>query len=194
MNPGKIVDPPKMDDRSLFRFKPGYRPSRLETALTGPIGAVSPARSRCATTTAPAGNPCRRDVPVLPGDRGRAAPDPRARQLPAPGPVGPAWRRTRSPPTPCRHHGALRRLQGLQAGMPDRRRHGADEDREVAQQYTSGTGCGSGPLIAYSAALCADGVTYGRCDELARHHSRPREIVRSRVGLFGKAHAAEVAP
>ena len=25
MNPGKIVDPPKMDDRSLFRFKPDYR-------------------------------------------------------------------------------------------------------------------------------------------------------------------------
>lgn len=25
MNPGKIVDPPKMDDRSLFRFKPGYK-------------------------------------------------------------------------------------------------------------------------------------------------------------------------
>jgi FAD/FMN-containing dehydrogenase/Fe-S oxidoreductase len=24
MNPGKIVNPPKMDDRSLFRFKPGY--------------------------------------------------------------------------------------------------------------------------------------------------------------------------
>ena len=25
MNPGKIVNPPKMDDKSLFRFKPGYR-------------------------------------------------------------------------------------------------------------------------------------------------------------------------
>ena len=24
MNPGKIVDPPRMDDRKLFRFKPGY--------------------------------------------------------------------------------------------------------------------------------------------------------------------------
>ena len=27
MNPGKIVNPPKMDDPSLFRFKPGYRTS-----------------------------------------------------------------------------------------------------------------------------------------------------------------------
>ncbi|MBO6518663.1 MAG: FAD-binding protein [Rhodospirillales bacterium] len=32
-NPGKIVDPPKMDDRSLFRFKPGYQPIEIETAM-----------------------------------------------------------------------------------------------------------------------------------------------------------------
>jgi FAD/FMN-containing dehydrogenase/Fe-S oxidoreductase len=32
-NPGKIVDPPKMDDRSLFRFKPGYRTEKIATAL-----------------------------------------------------------------------------------------------------------------------------------------------------------------
>ncbi len=33
MNPGKIVDPPKMDDRTLFRFKPGYNVPPMETAL-----------------------------------------------------------------------------------------------------------------------------------------------------------------
>src|ERR1051326_8250806 len=33
LNPGKIVDPPKMDDRSLFRFSPGYRVDGLKTAL-----------------------------------------------------------------------------------------------------------------------------------------------------------------
>ena len=32
-NPGKIVRPPRMDDRTLFRFKPGYAPAPLETAL-----------------------------------------------------------------------------------------------------------------------------------------------------------------
>jgi FAD/FMN-containing dehydrogenase len=32
-NPGKIVRAPKMDDRSLFRFKPDYRTEPLETAL-----------------------------------------------------------------------------------------------------------------------------------------------------------------
>ncbi len=33
MNPGKIVRPMKMDDRSLFRFRPGYRSEQTETAL-----------------------------------------------------------------------------------------------------------------------------------------------------------------
>ena len=33
MNPGKIVDPPKMDTRELFRFKPGYETGVPSTAL-----------------------------------------------------------------------------------------------------------------------------------------------------------------
>lgn len=33
LNPGKIVDPPKMDDRSLFRYPPDYRVGELKTAL-----------------------------------------------------------------------------------------------------------------------------------------------------------------
>jgi Fe-S oxidoreductase len=33
LNPGKIVDAPKMDDRSLFRYAPDYRITKLKTAL-----------------------------------------------------------------------------------------------------------------------------------------------------------------
>src|SRR2546427_9904304 len=33
MNPGKIVDPPKMDDAALFRFPPGYRTAVPSTVL-----------------------------------------------------------------------------------------------------------------------------------------------------------------
>ena len=33
MNPGKIVDPPKMDDARLFRFPPNYKVPELKTAL-----------------------------------------------------------------------------------------------------------------------------------------------------------------
>ncbi|HEY6001947.1 MAG TPA: FAD-linked oxidase C-terminal domain-containing protein [Anaeromyxobacter sp.] len=45
LNPGKIIDPSRMDDRTLFRFKPGYAPLRIDTALDwsawgGFLGAV----------------------------------------------------------------------------------------------------------------------------------------------------------
>ena len=58
-NPGKIVRAPKFDDRTLFRYGPDYRGERdQDRSSTGrPIrapAAVSRARSRCATTTAPA--------------------------------------------------------------------------------------------------------------------------------------------
>ncbi|MGH7116126.1 MAG: FAD-binding and (Fe-S)-binding domain-containing protein [Stellaceae bacterium] len=33
LNPGKIVRPPRMDDRSLFRYRPDYRPLPMATAL-----------------------------------------------------------------------------------------------------------------------------------------------------------------
>lgn len=33
LNPGKIVHSTKMDDRNLFRFKPGYQPIQLDTGL-----------------------------------------------------------------------------------------------------------------------------------------------------------------
>ncbi|MDE0898219.1 MAG: FAD-binding protein [Longimicrobiales bacterium] len=33
MNPGKIVDPPRMDDRSLFRYPPGYAAKELPVVL-----------------------------------------------------------------------------------------------------------------------------------------------------------------
>ncbi|HMB77208.1 MAG TPA: FAD-binding and (Fe-S)-binding domain-containing protein, partial [Kiloniellaceae bacterium] len=48
MNPGKIVDPPAMDDRSLFRFKPGYATENLETALDwSPWGGFAGAVEMC---------------------------------------------------------------------------------------------------------------------------------------------------
>jgi len=46
MNPGKIVRPTKMDDRSLFRFKPGYAPRKLDTALDWSEWSVPGAQSQ----------------------------------------------------------------------------------------------------------------------------------------------------
>ena len=60
MNPGKIVRPTKMDDRSLLRVSPGYQPVALKTTLDwsawdvhGAAKVCSPPR-RCATTMATA--------------------------------------------------------------------------------------------------------------------------------------------
>jgi len=63
MNPGKIVDPPKMDDRSLFRFKPGYEARVPETALDwsewrGFAGAVEMCNNNGACRKADAGVMC----------------------------------------------------------------------------------------------------------------------------------------
>ena len=53
-NPGRIVRAPLMDDRNLFRYKPGYAAGPLETALDWTEWGASAAQWRCATTTAPA--------------------------------------------------------------------------------------------------------------------------------------------
>ena len=59
-NPGKIVRPPKFDDRNLFRYAPGYHGEPIKMHLIGRRIRASAAAfkvpSRCATTTAPAAN------------------------------------------------------------------------------------------------------------------------------------------
>jgi len=48
MNPGKIVAPSKMDDRRLFRFKPGYATPSLDTAFDwSPWGGFAGAAEMC---------------------------------------------------------------------------------------------------------------------------------------------------
>ena len=71
LNPGKIVDPPDMDDRELFRYSPDYRVGELKTQLDwsaypGAGGGLQGLPSRCATTTAVSSQiGGRRDVPLL---------------------------------------------------------------------------------------------------------------------------------
>ncbi len=48
MNPGKIVRPTRMDDRSLFRYKPGYQVPHIETGLDWSAwGGFAPAVEMC---------------------------------------------------------------------------------------------------------------------------------------------------
>ena len=52
MNPGKIIDPPKMDDASLFRYAPGYRTIALTPVFDWSAWNVQN-DARTETTTAP---------------------------------------------------------------------------------------------------------------------------------------------
>ena len=132
-NPGKIVRPSKMDDRTPVPFQAGLHATaaRHGAGLVG-VGLLRQRRrdvqqQRRLPQIRPG-----RHVPVLPRHRRRAASDPRPRQHAAPRAVGPARPRRAGLRRDARHDGAVRVVQGLQARMPDRRRHGAHEDRVPA--------------------------------------------------------------
>ena len=135
-------------------------PRRSMRGSTGrPIpapAAVSRARSRCATTTAPAA-------------RSRAASCARATASPATSATSPAGApiRCASPSAGqlgpdaltsdemARDAQALRLLQGLPARVPDRRRHGAHEDRGAGGAGRQARALAARPAGRISAALCA---------------------------------------
>ena len=103
----------------------------------------------------------------------RAARHPRPRQHAAPGAHGPARPGRLHLRRDVRDAGALRELQGLQARMPDRRRHGADEDRVPAPLPPAPRAAPEGPAGRLPAPLRAPG----------RPHGRPRQPARNRAGL-----------
>ena len=136
MNPGKIVNPSRMDERTLFRFKPGYE------THDGALSQFVAFRARHRRRPDRRLRQGRRDVQqqrslpqvrrrhhvsVVPRDPGRKASDPRTRQYAASCAFEPAGRRGRGGGES--RPGSLRLLQRLQARVPDRRRHGAHEGR-----------------------------------------------------------------
>ena len=134
LNPGKIVNAPRMDDRTLFRYPPGYRAIDLETgfdwsAWPGRSGGLQGAIEMCNNNGACRKHRRRGHVSELPRDARRARRHARTGEHLASG----AFRSARSRCVHIRRHDgdaeALRLLQGVPAGMPDRRRHGEDEDR-----------------------------------------------------------------
>ena len=135
LNPGRIVRAPRMDDRTLFRYGWGYAPiphftPKLDWSdhpgpLGGMLGAVEMCNNNGTCRAFDAGVMCpsyrvTRDETHL--TRGRA----NTLRLALTGQLGANamdFRRGRG----C--NVALRLVQGVQARMPDRRRHGEDEDR-----------------------------------------------------------------
>jgi hypothetical protein len=157
LNPGKIVRPFRMDEPALMRFAPGYavtapaRPALDWSDWGGFGGAVEMCNNNGTCRKLAGGAMCpsyrvTRDEQHL--TRG-------PRQQPAPRDLGPARRRR----LPLRgdegDDGALRRLQGLPPRMPDRRRHGADEDRVPAPLPRAPRPAPARAAGRLAAALCA---------------------------------------
>ena len=136
-NPGKIVKPERMDDRELLRYKPGYAPLPVETGLDwSEWGGLHRAVEMCNNN-----GTCRKSNPGVMCPSYRVTMDERhvtrgrANTSGSPSPDSSARRIHLG----CdgRDDGALRRVQGLQARVPHRRRHGANEDRVPAPAPTA---------------------------------------------------------
>ena len=157
-NPGKVVRPPKFDDRSLFRYAPGYHGEDITThldwsAFPGSGGGFQGAIEMCNNNGACRKLSRRRHVSLVPRHPRRARRDARPRQHAA-------ACRHRPARTGCarlRRDGGdaqtLRLLQGLPARMSDRRRHGAHEDRGAGRARRQARPFAARPARRLSAAL-----------------------------------------
>ncbi len=135
LNPGRVVRPPRMDDRRCSATRPATPPTRVHAGARL-VGASARRARRAAGAVEMCNNngTCRkfdagRDVPELPRHPRRGAPDARPGQHAAAG----ADRAARAGRDGRRRRGggdgAVRVLQGVPARVPDRRGHGEDEDR-----------------------------------------------------------------
>ena len=138
MNPGKIVRPPKMNDRSLFRYKPDYTVSELDTGLdwsawtgagNGFQGAIEMCNNNGACRKFDAGVMCpsyrvtRNEKDLT---RGRA----NTLRLAISGQLGPD---ALTSPEMQETMKLCVSCKACKPRMPDRRRHGQDEDRGAAR-------------------------------------------------------------
>ena len=186
MNPGKIVRPSKMDDRTLFRFKPGYATPQLDTALDWSEWNVPGAASQ---GFAAAVEMCNNNGHCRKFDAGTMCPSFRATgdeqhltrgrantlRLALSGQLGAGCARLRRD---ARDDRSVRVVQGLQARMPDRRRHGADEDRVPASLSRPPRLAAEGPADRLPAALRARGRAPGAARQPARPRAGPRALER----------------
>ena len=206
-NPGKIVDPPKMDDGALFRFPPPAAPAPYRTIALVPVldwsawDVQNDPRTEATTRAGQRRRLDRRlrqggrdvqqqrplpqvrrrhDVPELSRHARRAAPDARPRQHAAAGALGPARRRRAHERRDARGDGPVRRLQRLQARVPDRRRHGAHEDRVPRSLQEAPRPHAQGPA--------------GRAPARLRARGEPRRLARQPAQLDSRRGAARRAP
>ena len=106
--------------------------------------------------------------------------------------IGPARARGACLRGDARDAGPVHLVQGLQARMPDRRRHGAHEDRVPAPLPEAPRAHAARPADRLSAALCA----LRRADRAAAQPAKPacRSLARARGTALRAQRAAQTAP
>ena len=205
-----------MDDASLFRFPPGYRTidtqagvrlvgveraerpdhrghqPRPAAAATPP--AAWPRRWRCATTTATAASSTPARCARATASRATSSTSRAA------APTRCAWRcRASSAPTRstgergARRARPVRRLQGLQARLPDRRRHGAHEARSAGAAPCAVRCHAERPADRPPARLCAVGEPAAVAVQPAQPLARAGATGRARARAVGAAAVARMA-
>ena len=189
-----------MDDRTLFRYGPGYAPvadfkpkldwSDYPGPLGGMLGAVEMCNNNGTCRGFDTGVMCpsyrvTRDETHL--TRGRA----NTLRLALTGQLG---RRRHGLRRDGRGDGAVRVLQGLQARMPDRRRYGEDEDRGARRPGRTPRSAVAGHADRRAAALCDRSLSRMPCaGEYAQPPARLlRWLTERSPGLFRGAPAADM--
>ena len=136
---------------------------------------------------------CRHDVPELPGHPQRTAPHPGPRQHAAPGAERPVGPRRAGLARDARLDEPVRELQGLQARLPDRGRHGAHEDRVHAPLAAPPRTHAARKAGGLSAPVCRCGLAFRRAAEPARQGARNGAPERAPAGLVRAAQPAGLA-
>ena len=163
---------PRMNDRTLFRFKPDYRATEvpaLDWSAYPGGGARVAGRGRDVqqqrrVSQARGG----RDVPLLSRHRQRARRDARPCQLVAARAVRSARPRRVRLRRDAGDDEAVRLLQGLPPRVSDRRRHGQDEDRGAGRRQHATRAVAERQAGRLPAALRSLRAPAGVPDELAR--------------------------
>ena len=195
LNPGKIVDAPKMDDRRLFRYPPDYAVPPLDMAFDwsgytgqgrGFQGAVEMCNNNGACRKLADGVMCP-SYRVTRNERDSVRGRANSLRLAISGQLGAGRSRLGRDDGDAEE---LRLLQGLPPRMPDQRRHGEDEDRGAAPAREN-TGVDAARQAGrLSAALCALCLARAAADESARPRAGPCRAVRTPRRTCRRADAA----
>ena len=221
LSPGRIVDPPRMDDVTLFRFPPPQAPAPYRTIALVPAldwsawDVQNDPRTEQVTAPGSGGDStggfakavemCNNNGHCRKFDAGTMCPSfrvtrdeqhltARPRQHAAPGALGPARRGRADERGGVRGDGSVRVVQGLQARVPDRRRHGADEDRVPRPLQAAPRLHAEGPAGRAPARLRACGEPRAVARQPARPHSRRGGARRTAARPVGAAPPADLAP